>query len=68
MALHSQSELPPEAAAVLDRLRSRIRRYVLLEGLALVVAVMGALFWGSFLIDWVYFQLSRLELTRWHLV
>jgi hypothetical protein len=65
MALLSQSELPTEAVAVLDRLRSRIRRYVLLEGLALVVAVMGALFWGSFLIDWVYFQLSRLELPRW---
>eukprot|EP00456_Euglypha_rotunda_P021823 TRINITY_DN185_c0_g1_i1.p1 TRINITY_DN185_c0_g1~~TRINITY_DN185_c0_g1_i1.p1 ORF type:complete len:865 (+),score=224.50 TRINITY_DN185_c0_g1_i1:9195-11789(+) len=65
MALHSQTELPPEAAAVLDRLRSRIRRYVLLEGLALVVAVMGALFWGSFLIDWAYFQMSRLELPRW---
>ncbi len=65
MALSHQSELPPEAVAVLDRLRSRIRRYVLLEGLALVVAVMGTLFWGSFLIDWVYFQLSRLELPRW---
>lgn len=59
------SVLPPEAAAVLERLRSRIRQYVLLEGMALVAALLGALFWGSFLIDWCYFQLSRLELPRW---
>lgn len=65
MALHTSQPLPAEATVVLDRLRSRIRRYVLLEGLALVVAVMGALFWGSFLIDWCYFQFSRLELPRW---
>lgn len=57
--------LPPEAASVLDRLRSRIRSYVLYEGIALVVVVLGALFWGSFLVDWVYFQLSRLELPKW---
>ena len=57
--------LPPEAAAVLDQLRGRIRRYVFLEGIALVIALLGALFWGSFLIDLCYFQLSRLELPRW---
>ncbi len=70
MSLHSpqpapQSGLPPEAAAVLNRLRSRIRQYVFLEGLALVIALLGTLFWGSFLIDWCYFSLSRLELPRW---
>ena len=57
--------LPPEAVSVLDRLRSRIRSYVLFEGIALVVVVLGALFWGSFLVDWGYFQMSRLELPRW---
>ena len=57
--------LPPEAVSVLDRLRSRIRSYVLWEGIALVVVLLGALFWGSFLVDWGYFQLSRLELPRW---
>jgi hypothetical protein len=57
--------IPAEALAVLDRLRSRIRQYVLLEGLALVIALLGALFWGSFLIDWCYFAMSRLELPRW---
>lgn len=57
--------LPPEAVSVLDRLRSRIRSYVLWEGISLVVVVFGALFWGSFVVDWGYFQLSRLELPRW---
>lgn len=57
--------LPPEAVSVLERLRSRIRSYVLFEGIALVVVVLGALFWGSFLVDWGYFQVSRLELPRW---
>ena len=57
--------LPPEAVSVLERLRSRIRSYVLVEGIALVVVVLGALFWGSFLVDWGYFQMSRLELPRW---
>jgi hypothetical protein len=70
MSLHnpqaaSPSGLPPEAAAVLNRLRSRIRQYVFLEGLALVVALLGGLFWASFLVDWCYFSLSRLELPRW---
>ena len=59
------NHLPPEAVSVLDRLRSRIRSYVLWEGVALVVVLLGALFWGSFLVDWCYFQLSRLELPRW---
>src|SRR5689334_5507013 len=57
--------LPQEAATVLNRLRSRIRQYVLLEGLALVIALLGTLFWGSFLVDWCYFHFSRLELPRW---
>lgn len=63
--MSSLNSLPPEATAVFDRLRSRIRQYVLFEGVALVVALLGALFWGSFLVDWAYFQMSRLELPRW---
>ncbi len=57
--------LPPDAHSVLDQLRSRIRTYVFWEGLALTVAVLGALFWSSFAFDWVYFRLSHLELPRW---
>ena len=59
------NSLPAEAIDVLNRLKSRIRQYVLFEGLALVVVLLGTLFWGSFLVDWCYFQLSRLELPRW---
>ncbi len=57
--------LPLEASSILDQLRSRIRSYVFWEGLALVVAVLGALFWSSFAFDWVYFRASHLELPRW---
>lgn len=35
------------------------------EGLAAVVVVLGALFWISFAVDWIYFRLSHLELPRW---
>jgi hypothetical protein len=31
----------------------------------LVVAVLGAIFWVSFAIDWAYFRISHLELPRW---
>jgi hypothetical protein len=58
-------ELPVEVDQALTRLRSRIRRYVCGEGLALVAVLVGLLFWGSFLFDAAYFQLSRLELPRW---
>lgn len=54
-----------DATAVLDNLKSRIRAYVLWEGLALVVALLGGIFWVSFAFDWVYFNLSHLELPRW---
>lgn len=57
--------LPSELRGVLDDLRSRIRRYVLLEGVSLVVVVVCGLFWLSFLTDWAYFRLSRLELPSW---
>lgn len=50
----SQRSLPrPEVPAVLRDLRTRIRRYVLLEGLSLVLAVLGIAFWLSLAIDYV---------------
>ena len=61
----SLNSLPPEARFILDQLKSRIRSYVFWEGLALVVAVLGFLFWATFAFDWAYFQLSHLELPRW---
>ncbi len=57
--------LPPEVVRRLDGLRKAIRRYVLWEGIAAVVVVLGALFWGSFLVDTLYFIASRLEIPRW---
>lgn len=59
------SDLRPELKSVLTQLRSRIRRYVFLEGAALVLAVLGGLFWLSLAVDHAYFQISRLELPRW---
>jgi hypothetical protein len=61
----SPARLPVELSHTLDHLRRRIRRYVAWEGLAMVLAVIGGWFWGSFLIDAVYFSTSRLELPRW---
>lgn len=59
------SSLPPDVDQALSRLRGRIRRYVCFEGLALVAVLIGLLFWGSFLVDAAYFELSKLELPRW---
>ena len=61
----SENQLPPELSDLLSRLRSRIQRYVLLEGTASVLVVLGLLFWLSLGLDWSYFQLQRAELPRW---
>lgn len=65
MPASTQPTLPPEIAALLSRLRSRIRSYVLIEGVALLLVLAGAIFWGSFLFDWAWFQLVKLEPPRW---
>ncbi|NQV28764.1 MAG: hypothetical protein HQ518_30795 [Rhodopirellula sp.] len=59
------SDLRPELQSVLAQLRGRIRRYVFLEGAALILAVLGSLFWLSLAVDHAWFQISRLELPRW---
>jgi len=56
--------LRPEIPEVLGRLRARIRRYVFLEGVAIVVALLGLLFWASLGLDWMYFRLQRAELPQ----
>ncbi len=61
----SYDRLPDDVRRVLADLRGRIRRYVLVEGVSLVVAVLAGLFWVSYLTDWVYFRISRLELPAW---
>lgn len=44
--------LGPEILSVLQQLRAKIRRYVLLEGLALVLCLLGAAFWVSVALDY----------------
>ena len=60
-----ENKLPSELTDLLARLRSRIQRYVLLEGTASILVVMGLLFWLSLGLDWSYFFLQRAELPRW---
>ena len=55
----------PELNSLLTELRGRIRRYVLLEGTTLVLAVLGLLFWLSMGVDHLYFLMSNLELPVW---
>lgn len=61
----SKITLPQEITDLLNRLRGKIRRYILLEGVARLLAVVGLIFWASFLVDWTYFQLSHFELPVW---
>lgn len=61
----SNSSIPQEITNLLNRLRGKIRRYILLEGTAKLLAVIGLVFWISFIIDWAYFQLSHFELPIW---
>lgn len=57
--------LRPALADLLRQLKARIRRYVLLEGTALVIVVLLATFWLTLGIDWAYFRLTGLELPLW---
>ena len=44
--------ISPQIRSLLDSLRFRIRAYIWIEGLALLCAVVGALFWGALLLDY----------------
>lgn len=65
MTQHVDTHVKPEIEAVLSRLRGRIRQYVFFEGMALVVVILGVLFWLSYGVDHAYFWASSLELPRW---
>ena len=56
------SQIPTEVETVLRRFRRWIRRYILLEGIAILVAVACLMFWVTFLVDVAYFRISNLEL------
>lgn len=49
----------------LNQLKKQIQKYVVIEGIARVLLVIGALFWISLGIDWLYFQSRMLELPLW---
>jgi hypothetical protein len=55
----------PALAGLLAQLRRQIRRYVLLEGTALVLVLLLSAFWLTLSIDWAYFRLTGLELPVW---
>lgn len=59
-----QPKIRLDILTVLEQLRSKIRSYVLAEGTALVLIVLGMFFWLSLGLDWLCFWLSRLELPR----
>jgi len=61
----SDFQIPPQIHSLLARLQRQIRRYVLLEGISLVIALVGFLFWISLGLDYAYFKASNLELPRW---
>src|SRR5437868_2190303 len=52
------TEPASDVFTLLGELRARIRRYVLLEGTASVLAVLGAAFWLSLAFDY-WFELPR---------
>ncbi len=56
------SQIPNEIQSVLKQFRRWIRRYILLEGIAVFVAVAAMMFWVTFLVDVAYFWFSSLEL------
>ncbi len=56
--------LPEQLDALLGKLKSAIRRYVLLRGLAWLASALVVVFWVTLLIDTVWFQVTRLELPR----
>ncbi len=50
----AQSELPPAVRRVLDDVKRRIRAYVWVEGLALLIVLVGAAFWLGLAVDWSF--------------
>lgn len=60
-----QSHLPPDIQQALEALRSRIRKYVLLHGAAIFLALLCGLFWLGLSFDVVHFLIRKLELPWW---
>src|SRR5690606_4272413 len=58
-------DIPREIRDVLDDLRRRIRKYVIIEGVSAVVALLCLLFWFTLSLDSAHFAVSKLELPTW---
>lgn len=58
-------DLPREIREVLDGLRQRIRKYVLIEGTSAVVALLCLAFWLTLSLDVAHFAVRKLELPGW---
>ena len=56
------SPIRPEIRQVLQRLRTKIQTYLFFHGLALVIVALCAGFFGTLALDWIHFQLRKLEL------
>ena len=59
------TEIRPEVQDVLGNLKRKIRVYVCVEGIALMLVVLELLFWFSFSIDWLWFLTTKFELAEW---
>ncbi|GAB4161654.1 MAG: hypothetical protein Tsb009_38890 [Planctomycetaceae bacterium] len=59
------TQIRPEVQDVLGNLKGKIRWYVCVEGLALVLVVLELLFWISYSIDWLWFLITKFELAEW---
>ena len=57
--------LRPELAGLLASVRGRLRRYVLLRGLAVLVLTTVGVFWAALWLDDAWFAATRLELPAW---
>ncbi len=57
-------QLPPEVDESLAKLKSRIRQYVLWEGVAFAIVAIGLFFWFSLGFDYAVFSVRRLEPPR----
>ncbi|OHB74937.1 MAG: hypothetical protein A2W31_13900 [Planctomycetes bacterium RBG_16_64_10] len=54
MSAGPRPELAPQLGALLQQLRRRIRLYACAEGATAGLIVLGAAFWGTLAVDWVF--------------
>lgn len=60
--MNREENFPREVRELLTNLRQGIRRYVVLRGLGTAIAFVSLSVWGTFFLDWGYFQLERADL------